>query len=141
MPNPLTLDILTDALATRAAAFRCRRRLQPAAGEGTKIFPPTYAGATYAVERRRINGQSVLCVLVDSVASQANWMEEALQAAYDDKLLSFPLIVVDFAEANKELQKRVDRDYKPHRAAPTGRRNPPRQPAEGRDAVPAFGTR
>ena len=100
MPNPLTLDILTDALATRAAAFRCRRRLQPAAGEGTKIFPPTYAGAVYNVELRRVPGKDepVPCVVVDSVQSQANRMEEALQQAVDDGRINIPVVRVKFPD-------------------------------------------
>ncbi len=104
MPDPhpsqrLTLDILTDALTNRAAAFRCRRRLQPAAGEGTKIFPPTYAGAVYNVELRRVDGESVPCVVVDSVQSQANRMEEALQEAVDDGRIAIPVVRVKFPDA------------------------------------------
>jgi CRISPR-associated protein Csb1 len=97
--QPLTLDVLTDALRSRAAAFRCRRRLQPAAGEGTKIFPPTYAGAVYNVELRRVNNESVPCVVVDSVQSQANRMEEALQEAVDDGRIDIPVVRVKFPDA------------------------------------------
>jgi CRISPR-associated protein Csb1 len=95
----LNLKKLTDALAGSAAAFRCRSRLQPAGGPGAKVFPPTYAGAVYAVEQRRVPGRSdpVTCVLLDSVQSQANRMEEALQDAVDDDRLALPLLVVDFS--------------------------------------------
>lgn len=120
MADTLTLDRLKEAVAGRAAAFRCRRKLQPAGGPGTKIFPPTYAGATYAVELRRINGESVPCVLIDSVQSQANRMEEALQQAVDDGRFRLPLIVVDFDDANKNLRQRIDRITSltvPHRLA------------------------
>jgi CRISPR-associated protein Csb1 len=70
----LTFDDLKAAVSGGAAAFRCRRRLQPGGGEGDKVFPPTFAGAVYAVEQRRIAGreQPVTCVLLDSVQSQAN---------------------------------------------------------------------
>lgn len=54
MPEELTLNVLRQAVAGTAAAFRCRRTLQPAGGPGDKVFPPTYAGAVYAVEERRI---------------------------------------------------------------------------------------
>lgn len=106
----LTLEDLQDAVSS-AAAFRSRRRLQPAGGEGDKVFPPTFAGAVYAIERRRIlrpyvdeNGkeqrraESVQCVLLDSVQSQANRMEQALQDAIDAKKLSIPVIEVDFTD-------------------------------------------
>ena len=101
MPDPLTLKILTDALTSRAAAFRCRRRLQPAAGQGTKIFPPTYAGAVYNVELRRVPGKDepVPCVVVDSVQSQANRMEESLQQAVDDGRITIPVVRVKFPDA------------------------------------------
>ncbi len=81
----LTLDRLKDAVEGSAAAFRCRRRLQPAGGEGDKVFPPTFAGAVYAIEQRRVPGRDapVICVLLDSVQSQANRMELALQDAID----------------------------------------------------------
>jgi len=95
----LTLDDLKAAVAS-AAAFRSRRRLQPAGGEGDKVFPPTFAGAVYAIESRRVPGraESVQCVLLDSVQSQANRMEEALQDAVDAKRLSIPVIEVDFTD-------------------------------------------
>ena len=101
MPEPLTLKVLQDALARRAAAFRCRRTLQPAGGEGTKIFPPTYAGATYNTELRRIGGASVPCVVVDSVQSQANRMEEALQQAVDDGRIALPVVSVRFPDPKR----------------------------------------
>lgn len=96
-----TLDLgsLTRAVE-QAAAFRCRRRLEPAGGEGDKVFPPTFAGALYAIEDRRILGrdQPVRCVLLDSVQSQANRMEQALQEAVDAGRLRLPLVVVDFSD-------------------------------------------
>lgn len=77
----LTLPDLKKAM-TAAAAFRCRTRLQPVGGEADKVFPPTYAGGVYAVEDRRVDGKVVHCVLLDSVQSQANRLEEALQDAF-----------------------------------------------------------
>ncbi len=94
----LTLKALQDAVSGTACAFRCRCRLQPAGGPGDKVFPPTYAGAVYAKEQRRVPGRNdaVECVLLDSVQSQANRMEEALQAAVDQERLTIPVIEVDF---------------------------------------------
>lgn len=81
-----------------ATALRCRLRLEPAGGPGTKVFPPTYEGGAYALEERRLpnTDQPVRCVLIDSVQSQANRMEEALQQAVDAGRLSLPLVEVDF---------------------------------------------
>lgn len=100
MAENLTLDILRASVAGQAAAFRCRRRLQPAGGEGDKIFPPTFAGAVYATEQRRVAGRDtpVSCVLLDSVQSQANRMELALQEAVDAGKIPLPLVEVDFSE-------------------------------------------
>ena len=93
----LTLEILQKAVAGSAAAFRSRTRLQPAGGEGDKVFPPTYAGAIYAKEDRQINGAKVPCVLLDSVQAQANRLEDALQRALDCGVLKeIPVLNVDF---------------------------------------------
>jgi len=93
-----TLDDLQDIVGGQAVAFRSRVRMQPAGGAGTKVFPPTYAGAEYASEKRRLPDREdpVECVLLDSVQSQANRMEEALQMAIDEGRLALPLIEVDF---------------------------------------------
>ena len=100
MVEKLTLKRLEDAVGGSAAAFRCRRRLQPAGGEGDKVFPPTFAGAVYAVEQRRVQGKAdaVTCVLLDSVQSQANRMELALQDALDAGRIKIPVLEVDFTE-------------------------------------------
>lgn len=102
MATTIELATLRDAIKS-GAAIRCRASLQPAAGDGTKVFPPTYAGAVYATEKRRLPGYDdpVDCVLLDSVQSQANRMEEALQQAIDSGRLKaagvdLPLVEVDF---------------------------------------------
>ena len=133
MAEQFTLKELKDAVAGNAAAFRCRRRLQPAGGEGDKVFPPTFAGAVYAVEQRRLPGRDapVSCVLLDSVQSQANRMELALQEAVDAGKIELPLVEVDFSkhgptgdvEADEEAGRLVDAVGKitslqvPHRLA------------------------
>jgi CRISPR-associated protein Csb1 len=93
----LTYDILRAAVE-EGAAFRCRRKLYPAGGPGDKVFPPTFSGARYAEEKRQIPefDEPVNCVLLDSVQSQANRMELALQDAIDDGRIQIPLIQVDF---------------------------------------------
>lgn len=100
MPDELTFEKLKSAVSGSAAAFRCRNKLQPAGGKGDKVFPPTYAGAKYADEKRKIpeRPEPVPCVLLDSVQSQANRMEEALQMAVNNGDLAIPLIQVDFSD-------------------------------------------
>ncbi|MGE3110134.1 MAG: type I-U CRISPR-associated RAMP protein Csb1/Cas7u [Phycisphaerales bacterium] len=121
--------MLQAAVSGRAVAIRCRTILQPAAGSGTKVFPPTHAGGVYATEKRRIpvKGESGAggwaggtreadCVLLDSVQSQANRIEDALQQAIDDGRLEMPLIVVNFGASVADVQ-RVTSLQAPHRAA------------------------
>lgn len=98
--STLTFEQLKNAVTSGAAAFRSRVRLQPAGGEGDKVFPPTYAGAVYATEKRRLSGYDapVECVLLDSVQSQANRIEEALQDAVDEGRIQIPVIEVDFSD-------------------------------------------
>src|SRR5262245_26462123 len=75
------LGRLTDACRGRGNALRVVTHLEPVGGPGDKVFPATYEGAKYATERRRIDGQEVEAVLLDSVQSQANRMEAALLEA------------------------------------------------------------
>jgi len=100
MSELLNLEVISESIAGQPAAFRCRRRLQPAGGEGDKVFPPTFAGAMYAIEKRRVKDREdpVTCVLLDSVQSQANRMELALQEAVDGGQIKLPLVEVDFSE-------------------------------------------
>ncbi len=108
----LTLDVLRTAVSSSAAAFRCRRRLQAGGGLGDKVFPPTFAGALYAEESRRVPGRDepVHCVLLDSVQSQANRMESALQDAVDSGKLKLPILVVDFSEHDPTGDEKADKD-------------------------------
>ena len=87
---------------------------------GGQGFPPTYAGAVYAVEQRRVPGkdQPITCVVLDSVQSQANRMEEAIQSAIDEGLIELPYVTVDFSKA--DLIDKIDRVTSlkaPHRLA------------------------
>lgn len=82
MTKELKIDDLKEAVKGGSAAFRCRRKLRAVGEDGDKVFPPTYAGGVYAVEDRRIDGRVVRCVLLDSIQSQANRMEELLQDAF-----------------------------------------------------------
>ena len=71
----LTLERLRDAVAGNAVAMRSKVTLQPAGGEGDKVFPPSYqvdrqADHKYAVEERQVgdSGRVSTTVLLDSVA-------------------------------------------------------------------------
>lgn len=98
--DALSYERLRNAVAENAAAFRAVTDLDPAGGEGDKLFPPTYQGGVYARETRMIDGQPVKCVLLDSVQSQANRLELALldwhRSAKAGKK-PFPLVQIDFA--------------------------------------------
>lgn len=89
------------ATARGASALRVRCHLQPAAGPGAKVMPPTYSGQrgpVYVRERRRIGDETHDCVLLDSTASQANRLEDALLDAQDRGVVRVPDILVDQAE-------------------------------------------
>lgn len=123
MTQKVTLELLKK-LVEKAVAIRGRAILEPAGGATDKVFPPTHsvadnekrAGAKYAFEVRRRNGGDVPCVLIDSVQSQANRMEEALQALWDDKKLILPVIEVDLSTAAPDVGK-VTSLTAPHRVA------------------------
>ena len=107
------------------AAFRRIRRLQPVGGAGDKILPPTYpserrgAPPRHVFERRRVEGKEIWCVLIDSVQSQANRLEEALLAAAeeerDDGRMPLPFVTVDFSGAGVEPLDRITSLDAPHR--------------------------
>ena len=116
----LTSEALRNALDNQAA-FRRRRRLQPIEGSGAKIFPPTYPGMKkddpprHVLERRRINGEDAWCVLVDSVQSQANRLEELLLESARRKSIELPYVSVDFSEAQLEGLSEITSLEAPHR--------------------------
>lgn len=121
----LSLDQLHNLVAGDAVAIRGTATLEPAGGPGDKIFPPTHAvddkdrskaGAKYALETRRIGGQDVTCVLIDSVQSQANRMEEALESLWVDNQIALPVVSVDFSSVAPEVG-RVSSLTAPHRIA------------------------
>lgn len=107
----LDLEQLRKLVSGDAVAIRGTATLEPAGGPGDKIFPPTHAvdernknpGAKYAFETRRIDGRDVKCVLIDSVQSQANRMEEALQSLWSEKQIALPVVSVDFSSIAPEV--------------------------------------
>lgn len=118
-PHPLTLADITNAVTGSAAAFRCIMEHQPVGGSGDKVFPATYEGGKYAMERRRLlsEPEPVECVLIDSVQSQANRIELALLEAWEAGQIPLPVISVDFA-GNKLLKTlKITTLEAPHRIA------------------------
>ncbi len=119
----LDFETLHAAVDRGVTAVRAVTELQPAGGPGDKVFPPTYvkdgrAETKYAFETRRIDGTEVQTVLLDSVASQANRMEEALLDGWRRGELEFPLVQVDFSdEEGLEDLGQITALQAPHRIA------------------------
>ena len=111
----LNLDQIREALAGNAAAFRSITEYQPAGGPGDKVFPPTYAGGSYATEQRYIDGEEVTCVLLDSVQSQANRMEMALLDEWESGRAPLPVISVNFTKDDVPNPLRITSLDAPHR--------------------------
>ncbi|RMF40104.1 MAG: type I-U CRISPR-associated protein Cas7 [Alphaproteobacteria bacterium] len=116
----MNLEQLHQAVA-EDAALRRRQRLQPAGGQGDKIFPPTYPGEgpsdppRHVLERRRIEGEERNCVLIDSVQSQANRLEEALLAAAEAGRIRLPRLTVNFPGAGLNSVGPISVLEAPHR--------------------------
>lgn len=93
-----------------AAGLRLRLKLQPLGGEGETIFPCTVAGGKYLISPRRVPGHTdhIPCVIIDSVQSQANRMEDALLEDILAGNLFLPHVATDFPKAT--LLKSVGRD-------------------------------
>ena len=119
----MTASSLAEAIANHAALRRVQR-LQPVGGIGDKLFPPTYppppgarrdAPPRHVFERRRVDGGDVWCVLIDSVQSQANRLEEALLAAAESGRIRIPYVTVDFRAAGLDPLERITSLDAPHR--------------------------
>lgn len=119
----MTASSLAEAIANHAALRRVQR-LQPVGGMGDKLFPPTYpppsgarrdAPPRHVFERRRVDGGDVWCVLIDSVQSQANRLEEALLTAAESGRIRIPYVTVDFRAAGLDPLERITSLDAPHR--------------------------
>ncbi len=113
----LNIETLTTAVKSGYSAIRLIAKLQPAGGPGSKVFPPSHSGGHYAWETRILEDNvTVRTVLLDSVQSQANRMEQALKEAYLTKQLIFPLLSVDFGTNFFDIGEITTLDA-PHRIA------------------------
>lgn len=122
----LTYDQLRAAVDGGAVGMRANIELEPLGGAGTKVFPPTYsppanAETKYAVETRRVvapdgtASEVVDRVVLDSVSSQANRVEEALLDAIIAGDLAAPVTAVDFSAAGLAGLDRITDYDAPHR--------------------------
>ena len=87
----LTLKQLTNACAALSVAIRAQIQLEPVGGPSDKIFPATHLNGEYAEETRIMrddagNFRECHTVLIDSVQSQANRLEQYLSAPITDSL-------------------------------------------------------
>src|SRR6516162_8696915 len=111
---------LADAVE-RDAALRRKQILQPVGGKNDKIFPPTYPeerrgqGPRHVFEKRRLNRREAWCVLVDSVQSQANRLEETLLAAIRHDAIAIPYVTVDFRDSRLAGVSEITSLDAPHR--------------------------
>lgn len=120
----LSLHDLTAALADRPAndlaAVRVVDGYEPAGGPAAKVFPPTYAvdrtaEHPYVIETRWVGGAHMPTVVLDSVAAQANEVEQALLDAVDRGELALPLVETR-TEAHERAFRITSLDA-PHRIA------------------------
>jgi CRISPR-associated protein Csb1 len=94
------IQTLLEACRGKYSAISAMVELEPVASG--KIMPPTYLAAPKSKERahwtetRVVNGKPTDCVILDSVQSQANRFEEALQTALDLGDVSLPVFRVSF---------------------------------------------
>lgn len=94
----LTRTWLDDAVAS-ASALRVRLELQPAMSDGL-VQPPTYEKGRHLYRPAWINGAERQAVLLDSVQSQANRVEEALLLAHRTGRFLYPDIEIDVDAAS-----------------------------------------
>src|SRR4051794_9099363 len=111
-PKMLTYEVVKSAVADSHAAFRLTLKLEAVS---PKVFPPTYEGGKYATESRRINGQELPCVLLDSVPSQANRMELDFQDAWMGGEIDLPVVSADFSAVENPGVPKVTSLQAPHR--------------------------
>ncbi|MCP2261642.1 CRISPR-associated protein Csb1 [Streptoalloteichus tenebrarius] len=115
------------SLSGEDAAVVITARLEPIGGVGTRVFPPTYPldavndDATkprrpYVVEPRRMEDGVVETVLLDSVQSESNRVEEALERAVAEGRLRLPHLLVEH-ELSTGRRVRISSFTAPHRYA------------------------
>jgi CRISPR-associated protein Csb1 len=102
MEMSISLNDVAKA-ARESVALRCVAEIQPTAGPGSRVAPPTYPSEEerkpqYCAFKRKlvVNGkvETVNCVVLDSNQSAANRCESALQALLDEGAIELPLMTM-----------------------------------------------
>ena len=98
--SQLTFQELLTGCGGSLAAIRVKVPLQPIAGLGERIFPATHLKGVYAEEMRNISDEKggfrkSKVVLIDSVQSQANRLEQVLLQAVDAKTIQLPMLYLE----------------------------------------------
>lgn len=115
----LTLqDLQEKVVASEVALVRIVAAYQPAGGDGSRLFPPTFPTARdeslpYLLERRVRGGQPTDAVVLDQVASEANRAEEALARAWGAGTVRIPMLRLTHHGAADAVITGLDA---PHRA-------------------------
>jgi CRISPR-associated protein Csb1 len=97
VPNEnLTFNELLAGCGGTIAAIRAKISLQPVAGPGEKVFPATHLKGVYAEETRNVSDgaggfRKSKAVLIDSVQSQANRLEQVLLQAVTNGEICLPM--------------------------------------------------
>jgi CRISPR-associated protein Csb1 len=87
---------LLSSCAGGVSALRAIVKLTPTGGDGDKVSPPTHEGGKYAFEERVVDGRmDVKTVLLDSVQSQANRLEDVLLTAVRAGSIRIPILQMD----------------------------------------------
>lgn len=97
-----TYDRIAEGVAFESedAGIRFTTQFDPSGGPGTRVMPPTYPGG-YLRSRRHVGREEAAeTVLLDSVQSQANRIEEALLEARDDGRVDLPLFELSMQVAD-----------------------------------------
>lgn len=115
----LTLsDLRMKVEGEEFALARIITTYQPAGGQGSRVFPPTFPtsrdeSSPYLIEERVRDGQPRKAVVLDQVPSEANRAEEALARAWTAGLVRMPMLRLTHQGAADAVITGLDA---PHRA-------------------------
>ncbi|MFT4297461.1 MAG: type I-U CRISPR-associated RAMP protein Csb1/Cas7u [Micropruina sp.] len=115
----LTLQELRNkVVGAKFALVRIIATCQPAGGEGSRLYPPTFPTSRddpspYLLESRVRDGQPREAVVLDQVASEANRAEEALARAWAAGSIRMPMLRLTHHGAADAVITGLDA---PHRA-------------------------